>query len=297
MRTGQFGTNKDNLQTGWVVSQGLGSSIVFPFYYSNEDGSDTLFTISNSHPSTSVKVQLFYVNSLGTVIKVNLTIPASQSRTSLASAVDLGNYGYMIAVAKNTSTGFPISFNYLSGTSAVTLTSGQTGTFSGHTVKALTMNWPPSGNLKSTGARVIAPFDGVNYEFLPGPVNGLTNLVLDNIKQDSIIVISSVSGDLSNVEGVSPLTNLSAILVTKSNNLNLYINKSGLVFYGVASELFPAVSDLNSFIGFGKTKLILNTLTTSSLFGLVIQTSGEVDRKVDETKILPDSSYLGVPLV
>jgi hypothetical protein len=277
------------------VSQGLGSAIVFPFYHS--DGGDTLFTIRNSHPSTSVKVQLYYVcEDTGNTIKVNLTVPAGGSATSLASSVDPDCAGYMIAVAKNTSTGFPINFNYLSGTAYITM-DGYSGTFPGYTVKALTMNWPPSGNLKSTGARVIAPFDGVNYEFLPGPVNGLTNLVLDNIKQDSIIAISSVSGDLTNIEGVDSLRNISATLITKDKNLSLYINQPGLVFYGTVSELFPAVSDLNSFIGFGKTKLILNTLTTSSLFGLVIQTSGEVDRKVDETKILPDSSYLGVPLV
>ena len=294
MRTGRQSSNNQVSQTGWVVSQGLGSAIVFPFYHS--DGGDTLFTIRNSHPSTSVKVQLYYVcEDTGNTIKVNLTVPAGGSATSLASSVDPDCAGYMIAVAKNTSTGFPINFNYLSGTAYITM-DGHSGTFPGKTVKALSPIFPPSGNLKSTGARVIAPFDGVNYEFLTGPSNVASNLVLSGIKSDSIIALSSVSGDLTGA-GVDSFRGLSATLTTTTKNIKLYINQPGIIYHGTMSELFPAVTDMNTILATETGKLTINPLGMGSLFGLVIQASGAVDRKTDETTVAPDSRYLGVPLV
>jgi hypothetical protein len=239
---------------------------------------------------------LYYVcEDTGNTIKVNLTVPAGGSATSLASSVDPDCAGYMIAVAKNTSTGFPINFNYLSGTAYITM-DGHSGTFPGKTVKALSPIFPPSGNLKSTGARVIAPFDGVNYEFLTGPSNVASNLVLSGIKSDSIIALSSVSGDLTGA-GMDFLRGLSATLTTATKNIKLYINQPGIIYHGTMSELFPAVTDMNTILATETGKLTINPLGMGSLFGLVIQTSGAVDRKTDETTVAPDSRYLGVPLV
>lgn len=99
-----------------------GSLLVFP-YFSNNSGSTTFLTVTNSNADAAgtIDVEFVYING-DDCLEFNRTRRLTPNDTITVSTVlDNPNdrRGYVYAFAKSTTTGAPVSFNFLEGNSIV----------------------------------------------------------------------------------------------------------------------------------------------------------------------------------
>lgn len=300
MRTGILNTGGGVLQTGWVTSQGQGSVLVFPFFISDTNDlshTNTIFTLRNNHPTTSQTFNMYFVNSDGTIVRYGDSLAANATKIVNVADYSANVSGYVLFVAR-ASNGFPSNFNYFSGSASVIMASGHSLTYSGCSIKALSLVWPPLSNLKSSNPRIELPFDGMFFEFLPGPTaDGNNNLTLTGIDSNSIIALSGVNGDLSG-EGLQSFFGVKGTLVAGGKNIVVDMtSESSLLFYGTLSELFPSITDMNSILTNGNGIFSAKPIGSRSLFGLVLQKNAIVSRNIDITTSPTYSSLLGVSVI
>src|SRR5262249_16066847 len=133
-----------------------GSVLVYNFYSSDvaDPGQETKFTIANTNTSQSVVLHLFFISGTDcTSTDVFLCLTENQTASFLASDLDPGVTGYMVAVAVDAPTGVPISFNFLIGDAHVKLISGHEAKLNAEAIQALFQ-----GPLEA-GAPVFATLD------------------------------------------------------------------------------------------------------------------------------------------
>lgn len=135
-----------------------------------------------------------------------LCLTPNQTSSFLASDLDPGTTGYLIAVAVDCVTGCPVNFNCLIGDAYVKLSSGHQANLSAESVSSLIAN-PAACNENSNSATLN--FDGLSYGRLPRAlaVDNLGSRVDGN---DTLLVINRIGGSLAT--GASTLTGIFGIL-------------------------------------------------------------------------------------
>jgi hypothetical protein len=109
--------------------------------------------------------QLFFIDGADcSVADAFVCLTKNQTTSFLASDLDPGTTGYIIAVAVDRATGCPIKFNHLIGDEYVKLSSGHEANLVAEAFVALADN-PSSCNADSTTARL--DFDGKRYGLAP----------------------------------------------------------------------------------------------------------------------------------
>jgi hypothetical protein len=178
-----------------VTSDQRGGSVLFYNVYTSTVGSatqDTRLSITNTDPSRVSYVHLFFVDgSTCSVADAFICLTPNQTASFLASDLDPGTTGYLVAVATNRS-GCPINFNYLIGDEYVKFTSGHQANLAAEAIQAVA-----GGFTACDPASVTATlnFNGVSYGLLPRV------LALDNVGSradgnDTLVIVNSVGGDL-----------------------------------------------------------------------------------------------------
>src|SRR5262249_954156 len=185
--------------TSEASDQKAGSLLYYNAYTSDPatpNTSDTRINITNTNSQSSVAVHLFFVNGANCQVADSfICLTENQTASFLASDLDPGTTGYIVAVA-NFTNGLPRQFNFLIGDEYVKFASGHRANLGAVAFSKLTAT-----NVTSTdGSLAAAFFDGLN---LAGSYNRAPRVVaLDNIParadgNDTLLILNRVGGDLT----------------------------------------------------------------------------------------------------
>jgi hypothetical protein len=111
-----------------VSDQKAGSVLVYNFYSSDAIGgvnNNTKFSITNTSATLPVTVHLFFVSEGCSVADYNVCLSPNFTGAYLVSELDPGITGYLVAIAIDSATGWPISHNFLIGDAKIKYPSGQ----------------------------------------------------------------------------------------------------------------------------------------------------------------------------
>jgi len=135
----QIGNNNNGIvphPSGGLIEIGSdmkqGSILAYTHYTSNSSNSsvdDTRVNITNTHPTASVVVHFFFVNTSCSVADFKTELTQNQTYSFLTSDFDPDTDGYILAVAED-EVGVPIAWNYLIGDAFIKNQDSTNGTYS-----------------------------------------------------------------------------------------------------------------------------------------------------------------------
>ncbi|MFN0111622.1 MAG: hypothetical protein ACKVZH_22400 [Blastocatellia bacterium] len=176
--------------------QKAGSILFYPIYTSDASGGtiqNTRINITNTSVQEKVCVHLFAVDGAScSVADVFVCLTANQTTSFLASDLDPGSTGYMVALAVDCATGLPKGFNCLIGDEYVKFSSGHQANLAAVSVAASLVS--PVG-LDSQVATATLKFDGVAYNRLPRILASSTVMSLED-GNSTMLIIDRVGGNL-----------------------------------------------------------------------------------------------------
>lgn len=181
-----------------------GSLLLYNLYTSSSTGDpaqNTRLSLTNLGSSTTF-AHLFFID--GTTCNVSDTftcLSPNQTTSFLASEIDPGVTGYVVAIAVNEE-GCPVSFNHLIGSSHVKFASGHTALLNAQAVAALYSG--VLSNCTSSMAETVIKLDGMDYGLAP------TTLVANTIfsqadKQSTMLIVNPVGGNLNTADSVNTI--------------------------------------------------------------------------------------------
>ncbi len=226
-----------------VSDQKVGSVLFYNFYTSSATGGNTQntqFTLTNTSTVSSVFVHFFLVAESGPPADFFRCLSAIQTTTFLASDVDPGISGYMIAVAVDGVNGCPASFNFLSGDATVKLISGHQASLPAEAFAALYTGSMPGCDANSVTA--ILTFNGIaNFDYNRVP----RMLAIDKLRSradgnDTLLVLNRVGGNLQ--IGASTLGQVFGVLYNDQAVPFTFTFSGSSQFRAILSNTFPATS-------------------------------------------------------
>jgi len=254
--------------TSPISDQKPGSILIYPVYTSdavNGNSQNTRLTLTNTDPARAVAVHLFFVDGTScSVADSYICLTAQQTTSFLASDIDPGTTGYVIAVAVNDQ-GCPIIFNQLIGDEYVKFATGHQANLGAEAVAALPglLNVPCTLN---TGT-VALNFDGVMYNALPRV------LADDSIGSkadgnDTMLIVDRIGGNLST--GASTLGTLFGILYDDAEVGVSFSLSGGCQLRGSLSNNFPRTTPrFEQFIPAGRSGWLKIYSQNSGAVGIV----------------------------
>jgi hypothetical protein len=238
-----------------VVNDQLpGSVLIFPLYTSSTSQaniSNTRMTITNTSTTSAVSVHLFLVDGAScNVSDFNICLTANQTGTLLASDVDPGTTGYMVAVATDFN-GCPISFNFLIGEEYVKTVVGGIpffGSVGAEGVQALYDGTLPGCDANSITATLN--FNGLSPTPGAVPIPGGYGLLGRVLALDSILsradgnftwlIVDRIGGSLATT--AATLSTLFGILYDSGEEAASFNLSGGCQLRGVLSNDLPRTS-------------------------------------------------------
>ena len=239
------GSTIDAAEGRGVQDMKLGSVLFFNYYTSdpNNIGSvDTIFNLTNVHPTSDIALHLFFVDSTTcNVADAFFCLTRNQTSSFRASDIDPGVAGYVIAVAVD-SFGRPVSFNALAGDAMI-------GTPTGHRFllpavvaarRDATAQMPITASpINSDGQTATLFFNGAQYDFLP------QTLVLDSFPSQ-VAGIGAPAGNTA-LYVYSPLPNLTAP--------DTFSGSLFFLLYDDQEHSFSGTMSLNCFLSSSKQRI------------------------------------------
>lgn len=213
-----------------------GSVLIYNLYTSslNPAQSDTRITLTNTNPVNMVSVHLFFVD--GTTCAVAdqfVRLTQNQTVSLLASDIDPGVTGYIIAVATN-EYGCPEIYNDLIGETFVKFESGHKAN-----LPAIGVSGLAAGTQLCTGNTVTATlaFDGVQYNELPRTL-AIDSLAAPATGNSTMLVVNRLGGNLTT--GAATLGNLSGLLFDDLEASQSFVLTGGTCqLRGILGNNFP----------------------------------------------------------
>ncbi|MFN0084375.1 MAG: hypothetical protein ACKVX9_03200, partial [Blastocatellia bacterium] len=211
-----------------------GSVLFFPVYTSSTDPirQNTRISLTNVHGGRAANLHLFFVDgSTCAVADAFLCLTPNQTASFLASDMDPGTTGYLIAVAVDVN-GCPVNFNYLIGDEHVKFSTGHQANLAAESVPAV------AGSIVACpGSEARIRFNGIEYAPVPA------TLALDNVPSradanDTLVIINRVGGDL--LTFAASLTNLFGILYDDAEQAYSFsLSPRTCQFRGNVGNAFP----------------------------------------------------------
>jgi hypothetical protein len=212
------------------------SVLIYNIYTSSIDTNrqNTRINITNTEPARSALVHMFFIDGSTCAIADSfLCLTANQTVSFLASDLDPGTTGYIVAVAVD-SNGCPVNFNYLIGDEYVKFASGHAANLSAQSVTAIAGGLPACAD---NAASTTLAFDGVSYSVLPHV------LALDSIPSradgnDTMLILNRIEGNLAT--GAATIPSIFGILYDDAENaLSFSLAPGACQFRSSISSNFP----------------------------------------------------------
>jgi len=222
-----------------LSDQTVGSILFFNFYTSGATSGNvqnTSFSITNTSSTSPAFVHLFFVSEGCQVADRFVCFTAKQTSTFLASDLDPGVSGYIIAIAVDFD-GCPTSFNFLMGDEFIKLATGHHGNLGAEAFSALY-----NGSLAGCDANsvtAIIDFNGVagiGYNQVPR-VLALSSIPSRADGNDTLLIVNRVGGNLA--IGAATLGTLFGRLYDDAENAYSFSVTGSCQLRNVLSNSFP----------------------------------------------------------
>lgn len=226
-----------------LSDQKAGSLLIYNLYSSNPSNliqENTRLNLTNTNPSTTAIVHLFFVDgSTCSPADGFVCLTPSQTISFLASDMDPGTSGYIVAIAVDGS-GVPISFNWLVGDEFIKLRSGHAGNLG---AVACAVVLPPLilfPVVVGDTTLVALEFDDTDYNRLP------RTLAIDNFGSradgnDTLVVINRIGGNLAT--GAGTIGDVFGALFDDTEGLHSFsFTSTTCQFRSSLSSTFPRIT-------------------------------------------------------
>jgi hypothetical protein len=223
--------------TSEVSDQKAGSILIYNFYTSGATGGNTQNTrvnITNTSTTSAAFVHLFFVADSCQVADSFICLTANQTASFLASDIDPGVSGYIVAVANDGVNGCPLAFNFLIGDEFVKLSTGHAANLGAEAFAALYTGVLPGCDANTTS--VSLSFDGISYNRAPR-VLAASNIPSRADGNDTLIIINRVGGNLAT--GAATLATLFGLLYDDAESVFSFSVTGGCQLRGSLSNTFP----------------------------------------------------------
>lgn len=249
--------------------QKAGSVLIYNLYTSSTDPTrqNTRINLTNSHPQLPSFVHLFFVAEGCSVADSYVCLTANQTASFLASDLDPGTSGYLVAVAVD-AIGCPTAFNHLLGDEYVKFASGHAANLNAVAFAAL-----PGGLTTCDGNSVTTAlnFDGLSYNRAPR-VLALSNVGSRADGNDTLLILNRIGGNLG--LGASTLSTLFGILYDDAENALSFQMTGSCQLRNSITNNFPRTAPrFETFVPAGRSgwlKVFSQSPTDIGILGAVI---------------------------
>ncbi|MDX2032698.1 MAG: hypothetical protein SF339_18625 [Blastocatellia bacterium] len=254
--------------------QKAGSILFYNTYTSGAtsgNAQNTRINITNTSSASGIYVHLFFVADTCQIADSYICLTPNQTASFLASDVDPGVSGYIVAIAVN-SDGLPINFNYLAGDEYVKFSTGHAANLG-----AVAYSKINADNVISTDGSLAAVFfDGLN---LAGSYNRAPRVVaIDNVPSradgnDTLVILNRVGGNLAT--GAATLSSIFGLMYDDSESVFSFSVVGGCQLRGSLSNTFPRTTPrFETVIPAGRSGWAkMWTAADSAISGAVINTN------------------------
>jgi len=237
-------------RTAEASDQKAGSILFYNVYTSGATSGNTQNTrinLTNTSVTSAAFVHLYFVAEGCSIADSYICLTANQTASYLASDVDPGITGYIVAVAVDGVFGCPVGFNYLIGDEYVKFTTGHAANLGAVAFSRL------NAETACNGASVTAAinFNGIDYNCSPAVV------ALDNVGSradgnDTLVILNRVGGNLG--IGASTLGTVFGLLYDDAENVLSFSVTGSCQLRNSLSNNFPRTTPrFETFIPAGRT--------------------------------------------
>ena len=248
-----------------VSDQKAGSVLIYNYYTSGAtsgNAQNTRINITNTSTSSAAFVHLYFVGETCLIADSYICLTATQTASFLASDVDPGVSGYLVAMAVDGVNGCPVSFNWLIGDEYVKLTTGHAANLGAEAFSAL---WSGNGTgpggtgpatlpgCDANSTTAVLNFDGTagGYNRVPAVLAG-SNVPSRADGNDTIVILNRIGGNLG--IGAATLGSLFGIFYDDAETSVSFSFSGSCQFRSVLSNAFPRVTPrLETFIPAGRS--------------------------------------------
>ena len=260
--------------TSEASDQKAGSVLIYNTYTSGATSGNTQntrinITNTNSGLFQNAFVHLYFVAEGCSIADSYICLTPNQTASFLASDVDPGISGYIVAVAVDGVFGCPTNFNWLIGDEYVKFSSGHAANLGAVAFSRV------GGETVCDGGSVTAAinFDGVDYNRAPAV------LALDNVGSradgnDTLVIINRIGGNLG--IGASTLGTLFGLLYDDAENVLSFSVSGNCQLRNSISNNFPRTTPrFETFIPAGRTgwAKVFNQTGAIGILGAAINTN------------------------
>lgn len=243
-----------SLPTSEASDQKAGTVLIYNFYTSGATSGNTQNTrvnITNTNTRVGVTVHLFFVADSCSTADSFICLTANQTASFLASDLDPGITGYIVAVSVHP-LGCPLGFNFLIGDEYVKLSTGHQANLGAEAIAAL---YP--GVL--TGCDAFSTTAALNFNGVVGSgYNRLPRVLADdNVPSradgnDTLVIVNRIGGNLG--IGAATLGTLFGLFYDDSENVLSFSVTGSCQLRSSLSNSFPHLTPrFETFIPSGRT--------------------------------------------
>ncbi len=241
--------------TSEASDQKAGSLLFYNVYTSGPtsgNAENTRINITNTSVTSASFVHLYFVSAGCAIADSYICLTATQTASFLASDIDPGVKGYIVAVAVDGVLGCPVAFNWLIGDEYVKFQTGHAANLGAVAFAALYNGRLPGCDANSVTATIR--FNGVvgdGYNRAPAV------LALDNIGSradgnDTMVIVNRVGGNLG--IGASSLGTLFGLFYDDAENVLSFSVTGGCQLMSSVTNNFPRITPrFETFVPAGRT--------------------------------------------